>query len=180
MPGKEGSHGAKSRRSQGVAYRAHLSRRPGQAVQEEAHVGSIAQRERVRGSGHAPRGSSSFAARPQSLAPHRPKCEKARMAADNPATPPQVQIQLQIDEQTAQGMYVNMAMLNHNETEFVIDFIYVQPQAPKAVVRARVINSPKHMKRLLHALQDNVAKYEAQFGKIDVSGALPPTLGMPH
>jgi len=39
-------------------------------------------------------------------------------------------------------MYVNMAMLNHNETEFVIDFIYVQPQAPKAVVRARVINSP--------------------------------------
>ena len=101
------------------------------------------------------------------------------MAADNPAPPSQVQIQLQIDEQTAQGMYVNMAMLNHNETEFVIDFIYVQPQAPKAVVRARVINSPKHMKRLLHALQDNVAKYESQFGKIDVSGP-PPSLGMPH
>jgi len=92
------------------------------------------------------------------------------MAADT-AAQPQVQIQLQIDEQTAQGMYVNMAMLNHNETEFVIDFIYVQPQAPKAVVRARVINSPKHMKRLLHALQ---------FGKIDVSGPLPPSLGMPH
>jgi len=52
------------------------------------------------------------------------------MAADT-AAQPQVQIQLQIDEQTAQGMYVNMAMLNHNETEFVIDFIYVQPQAPK-------------------------------------------------
>lgn len=102
------------------------------------------------------------------------------MADDKPASAPQVQIQLQIDEQTAQGMYVNMAMLNHNETEFVIDFIYVQPQAPKAVVRARVINSPKHMKRLLHALQDNVAKYEAQFGKIDVSGPLPPMLGMPH
>ena len=93
--------------------------------------------------------------------------------------PPQVQVQLQIDEPTALGMYVNMAMINHNETEFVIDFIYMQPQAPKAVVRARVINSPKHMKRLLHALQDNVAKYEAQFGKIDVSGP-PPTLGMPH
>jgi len=59
------------------------------------------------------------------------------MAADNPATPPQMQIQLQIDEQTAQGMYVNMAMLNHNETEFVIDFIYVQPQAPKAVSSRR-------------------------------------------
>jgi len=102
------------------------------------------------------------------------------MAAETPAAAPQVQIQLQIDEQTAHGVYVNMAMLNHNETEFVIDFIYVQPQAPKAVVRARVINSPKHMKRLLHALQDNVAKYEAQFGKIDISGPLPPALGMAH
>ena len=59
--------------------------------------------------------------------------------------------------------------------------MHMQPQTPpKAVVRARVINSPKHMKRLLHALQDNVAKYEAQFGKIDVSGPLPPSLGMPH
>src|SRR5258705_6221861 len=101
------------------------------------------------------------------------------MAAEIPANPSQVQIQLQIDEQTAHGMYVNMAMLNHNETEFVIDFIYVQPQAPKAVVRARVINSPKHMERLLHALQDNVAQYESQFGKIDISGP-PPSLGMPH
>jgi Protein of unknown function (DUF3467) len=102
------------------------------------------------------------------------------MSPDKPETPAQVQIQLQIDEQTAQGVYVNMAMVNHNETEFVIDFVYVQPQAPKAVVRARIINSPRHMKRLLHALQDNVSKYEAQFGKIDVSGMLPPTLGMPQ
>ncbi|HTO99471.1 MAG TPA: DUF3467 domain-containing protein [Myxococcales bacterium] len=102
------------------------------------------------------------------------------MADDKTAPASPVQIQLQIDEQTAQGMYVNMAMLNHNETEFVIDFIYVQPQAPKAVVRARVINSPKHMKRLLHALQDNVAKYESQFGRIDVSGPVQPTLRMPH
>ena len=101
------------------------------------------------------------------------------MPAETPA-PPQMQIQLEIDQVIAQGIYVNMAMLNHNETEFVIDFIYIQPQAPKAVVRARVINSPKHMKRLLHALQDNVTKYEAQFGKIDVSGPLPPSLGMPH
>jgi hypothetical protein len=102
------------------------------------------------------------------------------MPGETPA-PPQVQVQLQIDEPTALGMYVNMAMINHNETEFVIDFIFMQPQAPKAVVRARVINSPKHMKRFLHALQDNVAKYEAQFGKIDVSGPVPhPIGGMSH
>src|SRR5438045_2872673 len=101
------------------------------------------------------------------------------MAADNPVAPAPVQIQLQIDDHTAQGVYVNMAMLNHNETEFVIDFIYVQPQAPKAVVRARIINNPKHMKRFLHALHDNVAKYEAQFGKIEISGPM-PVVGMPH
>lgn len=94
------------------------------------------------------------------------------MAGEIPQQP-QVQIQLQLDEAMAQGIYANMAMLNHNETEFTIDFIYVQPQAPKATVRARIINSPKHMKRLLAALQDNVAKYEAQFGKIDVTGAPP-------
>jgi Protein of unknown function (DUF3467) len=95
------------------------------------------------------------------------------MPAENP---PQMQIQLEIDVPTAQGAYVNMAMLNHNETEFVIDFIYVQPQAPKATVRARVINSPKHMKRFLLALQENVAKYEAQFGRIDVSNPPPHSL----
>jgi hypothetical protein len=124
-----------------------------------------------------------IAAHPQTLALRAvlegPNIEETDMPENPPAAAPQVQIQLQIDENVAQGMYVNMAMLNHNETEFVIDFIYVQPQAPKAVVRARVINSPKHMKRLLHALQDNVAKYEAQFGKIDVSGPV-PHLGMQH
>jgi hypothetical protein len=91
------------------------------------------------------------------------------MAAD---VPPQIQIQVQIDENTAQGVYANMAMVNHNETEFVLDFIYVQPQVPKAQVRARIINSPKHIKRLMLALQENVAKYEAQFGKIEI-GAQP-------
>ena len=98
--------------------------------------------------------------------------------ADNPPgqAPQQVQIQLQIEDAIANGAYANMALLNHNETELVNDFIYVQPQAPKAVVRARVINSPKHMKRFLLALQDNVAKYEAQFGKIDVSGPVPHLL----
>ena len=100
--------------------------------------------------------------------------------ADNPQVPQQVQIQLQLEEPTANGVYVNMAMLHHNETEFAIDFIYVQPQAPKAVVRARVINSPKHMKRFLLALQDNIAKYEQQFGKIDVSGPNMPPLRMPQ
>jgi hypothetical protein len=90
------------------------------------------------------------------------------MSAESP-NPQQVQIQIQIDEATSNGVYTNMALVNHSETEFVLDFIYVQPQMAKAQVRSRVISSPKHVKRLLLALQDNIAKYEAQFGKVDIS-----------
>jgi hypothetical protein len=83
---------------------------------------------------------------------------------------PEVQLQVQMDEETAQGIYINMATVSHTETEFTLDLIYVQPQAPKAKVRARVITSPKHMKRLLLALQDNVRRYEERFGKIELTG----------
>lgn len=85
----------------------------------------------------------------------------------------EIQLQVQMDDDVAQGIYVNMAMVNHSETEFTIDMIYIQPQQPKAKVRTRVITSPKHCKRLLLALQDNLAKYEAKFGNIDVSGPGP-------
>jgi hypothetical protein len=64
-----------------------------------------------------------------------------------------------------------MVLVNHNETEFTLDLVYVQPQAPKGTVRARAITTPKHMKRLLAAIQDNLAKYEARFGVIDVGDA---------
>ncbi len=84
-----------------------------------------------------------------------------------------VNLQIQLDEEVAQGAYVNLAMVNHTETEFILDFIYVQPQQPKAKVRARIISSPKHTKRLLKALTDNVARYERNFGEIDISGPEP-------
>lgn len=87
--------------------------------------------------------------------------------SDKP-TPPQLQLQIEIDPATANGMFVNMALVNHTETEFTLDLLYVQPQAPKATVRARAITTPKHMKRLLLAIGDNLAKYEARFGKIDL------------
>jgi len=86
-----------------------------------------------------------------------------------PAKPHEVQIQIQLDEEIANGQYVNMALVNHTETEFTVDFVYVQPQQPKAKVRSRIITSPKHMKRLLLAIQDNISKYEAKWGAI-----LPP------
>jgi hypothetical protein len=83
--------------------------------------------------------------------------------------PPEVQLQIQLDDDVANGRYVNMALVNHTETEFTLDFIYVQPQQPRARVLSRIITNPKHMKRLLLAMQDNVAKFEAKFGAIDVA-----------
>ena len=85
----------------------------------------------------------------------------------------EVQLQLQIDDDVAQGMYTNMAMVNHTETEFTLDFIFIQPQQPKAKVRSRLITSPKHAKRFLLALQENLTKYEQRFGTIDVAGPGP-------
>ena len=99
--------------------------------------------------------------------------------ADKP-TPPQIQIQVEVDAATANGVFVNSAFVNHTETEFTIDLIHVQPQLPgappatlKATVRARAITTPKHMKRLLLAIQDNLAKYEARFGPVEL-GEAPP------
>jgi hypothetical protein len=88
-----------------------------------------------------------------------------------PAPPHSVQLQIEIDPATANGAFINMAMVNHTDTEFTLDLIYVQPQAPKANVRARAITTPKHMKRLLNAIQENLARYEARFGTIDVGDA---------
>jgi len=81
-----------------------------------------------------------------------------------------VQIQIEIDETTAQGIYTNLALVLHTETEFVIDFIYIQPQAPKAKVRTRILSSPAHTKLLLAALQENVQRYEEKFGVIKSAG----------
>src|SRR5512142_233102 len=93
------------------------------------------------------------------------------MSEKPPAQPPTIQLQIEIDPATANGAFVNMAMVNHTDTEFTLDLIYVQPQAPKATVRARAITTPKHMKRLLLAIQDNLAKYEARFGPVDLGEA---------
>lgn len=87
------------------------------------------------------------------------------------------QLQLQLDESLAQGTYSNLVIINHGENEFVLDFAYVQPQNPQARVRARIISSPRHTKRLLQALAANVARYEERFGPIALSHDTPdPTI----
>ena len=88
--------------------------------------------------------------------------------------PKERQVQIHVDEDVAQGVYSNFALVSHSDAEFTLDFAYLQPQAPRAKVRARVITSPKHLKRFLQALQDNIAKYEAMHGPIEAATPLPP------
>ena len=103
--------------------------------------------------------------------------------ADHPKGAPDPnapQIQIDVDEATAQGSYSNLVLINHNDNEFVLDFAYLQPAAPRARVRARIISSPRHTKRLLRALEQNLRRYEDRFGKIEepdlthMGGTIPP------
>ncbi len=90
--------------------------------------------------------------------------EKRRHDMDE--QPYQQQIQIDLDDVTAQGVFANLAMITHSETEFTLDFVYLQPQQPKAKVRARIISTPGHTKRFVEALVENVKKYEARYGPI--------------
>ncbi|MDR1196399.1 MAG: DUF3467 domain-containing protein [Endomicrobium sp.] len=78
----------------------------------------------------------------------------------------EAKIEIEIDEQTSNGIYSNLALITHSESEFIIDFIFFQPQNRKAKVRSRIITSPEHVKKMIAALQDNIAKYEAKFGQV--------------
>jgi hypothetical protein len=80
--------------------------------------------------------------------------------------PPKLSVQL--DEDIAQGVYANLVLLNHTENEFVLDFAFIQPSNGRAKVRARVISSPRHTKRLLQALQKNLERYEERYGRIEL------------
>jgi len=91
----------------------------------------------------------------------------------------QVNLEIQLDEEMAQGMYVNMAVVQHNRTEFVIDCIFVPPGQPKAKVRSRVVLAPEHAKRLLRALSDNISRYEKNFGEINIPDPPPSAPHMP-
>lgn len=79
----------------------------------------------------------------------------------------QAPLQVEIDEAVARGLYTNLALITHSETEFLLDFLFLQPQTPKTKVLTRLISSPVHAKRLLWALKDNLDKYEARHGMIN-------------
>jgi hypothetical protein len=83
----------------------------------------------------------------------------------------QHQVSIQIDPQNATGVYSNLMMISHRKEEFILDFLFVQPQrTPQgeaiASLRSRVITTPEHMKRILKAIEENISRYEQAFGPI--------------
>lgn len=91
--------------------------------------------------------------------------------ADSKKTPNQLNIEL--SEEVAEGIYSNLAIISHSNSEFVLDFIRIAPNVPKAKVKSRIILTPQHAKRLLRALADNIGKFESQFGLIQETEQTP-------
>lgn len=82
----------------------------------------------------------------------------------------QNQVNIELKEDIAEGIYSNLAVITHSPAEFVIDFVRVMPGLPKAPVKARIVLTPEHAKRLMHALKDNIDKFESVNGPIKTSG----------
>jgi len=92
------------------------------------------------------------------------------------------QISIELKEDIAQGIYSNLAIISHSPSEFILDFVRIMPGIAKADVKSRIILTPEHAKRLLHALKENIMKYESVHGNIkNTEGeiALPMNFGGP-
>lgn len=88
----------------------------------------------------------------------------------------QGQLQIELPQEISQGEYANFAIITHSSSDFIIDFARVLPGVPKAQVKSRVILAPEHAKRLLGALQENVVRYEREFGPIKIPNQEPRTI----
>lgn len=84
----------------------------------------------------------------------------------DPKDPKKPQINIELDEAVAQGIYSNLAIINHSVSEFVIDYVTIMPSTPKSKVKARIILTPQHAKRFHKALGDNIKRFEAANGEI--------------
>ena len=81
------------------------------------------------------------------------------------------QLQIELGEKEAEGIYSNLAIITHSPAEFIIDFTRVTPGVPKARVLSRIIMTPQHMKLLIGAIKENLDRYEGQYGEVRVEGA---------
>jgi hypothetical protein len=91
------------------------------------------------------------------------------------------QLNIELPEEVSEGQYSNLAIINHSPSEFVVDFVKIMPGMPKAKVKSRILLTPQHAKRLLRALNENVARYEQQYGEIKEhdQGQMPMNFGGP-
>jgi hypothetical protein len=87
------------------------------------------------------------------------------------------QINIELGEKEAEGIYSNLAIITHSPAEFVIDFTRVVPGVPKARVLSRIITTPQHAKMLMRALKDNIDKFESRFGEIKIDAQPTPQFG---
>lgn len=83
-------------------------------------------------------------------------------------------LNINLTPEVAEGVYANLAIVAHSSSEFVLDFVRMMPGLKQASVKSRVILTPENAKKLLFAMQDNIAKYENQFGKIQLNGQPAP------
>jgi hypothetical protein len=88
----------------------------------------------------------------------------------------QSQLELELPQDVAQGEYANFAIITHSSSDFIVDFARVLPGVPKAQVKSRVILAPEHAKRLLAALQENIGRYEREYGAIKIPSQEPRTI----
>lgn len=86
--------------------------------------------------------------------------------SDQKQNPKQRQINIELDPEVAQGTYSNLAIINHSQSEFVVDFVAIMPGIPKSKVKSRIILTPQHAKRLLKAMADNIKRFEDKNGEI--------------
>lgn len=94
------------------------------------------------------------------------------------AEPPKSQqVQIKADEKELLGQYANLVVIHHNKEEFTLNFVYVFPTVPQGKLVASMIVSPGHAKRLARALQENISRYEAQFGAISEEPIAEPNVG---
>ena len=90
------------------------------------------------------------------------------------------QLQIELTQEVGQGTYANLAIITHSSSEFIVDFVRVMPGLPKAGVQSRIVLTPEHAKRLMFALQENVIKYERNFGPIRMPEEKKGNGGRPH
>lgn len=77
-------------------------------------------------------------------------------------------LDIELSHEVAQGTYSNLAIISHSNSEFILDFVRIMPGVPKASVKSRIVLTPEHAKRLMLALQENIARFEQHNGRIQI------------